>query len=129
MPMPTPTQPLLPVAPPPGPPQPMPPAGYGAPPLGYRPEINAGRATLLILFLAFGLAALGLLVRYITGFMDPSPGMLKVRNVGTLFFGFGTLGTSLSLLWAAYKVFEGQAVRVAAIVMGVIVFIVPFLLN
>ena len=128
--MPTPTQPLMPVAPPPpGPPQPMPPAGYGAPPVGYRPEINAGRATLLILFLAFGLAALGLLVRYITGFMDPSPGMLKVRNVGLLFFGFGTLGASLSLLWAAYKVFEGQAVRVAAIVMGVIVFIVPFLLN
>jgi drug/metabolite transporter superfamily protein YnfA len=104
---------------------PAPPGAY-APPPGYRPEVNAGRLVLLLLFAAFGLAAVGLLIRYITGFMDPTSGVLKTRLAGTMFFAYGGLSASLSLFWAAYKVFEGQAVRVMAILGGIIMFVLPF---
>jgi len=114
------------MAPQPMAPQPMaPPGPYGAP-VSYHREMNAGRATLLLLFLAFALAAVGLLIRYITGFMDPTPGVIKTRCAGTMLFAYGGLSSSLSLLWAAYKVFEGQAVRVAAILGGILMFIIPF---
>ena len=119
--------PVPPVGPPPGaPPATMAPPGAYAPMPGFRPEVNAGRAVLLLLFAAFGLAAVGLLIRYITGFMDPTPGVIKTRVAGTMFFAYGGLSASLSLFWAAYKVFEGQAVRVMAILGGVILFVVPF---
>jgi hypothetical protein len=128
-----PEQPQAPVGPPAGyagpppgaPPVALPPPGYGPPP-GYRTEVNAGRAVLLLLFAAFALAAVGLLIRYITGFMDPTAGVIKTRFAGTMIFAYGGLCVSLSLLWAAYKVFEGAAVRVMAILGGILMFVVPF---
>ncbi len=105
--------------PPPGYPQQQmqPQMQYGGPPMGMPPAQpkTPAEMTLTIVFIAFGVAALGLLLRYITGFLDMSPGIAKLRNAGSMLVGFGSLGTSLSLMWGAFKVFEQPAAKVMAI--------------
>ena len=106
---------------------PMPPSPYGAP-MGMAPAepMTPAKATMLLVFAAFGLAALGILIRAICGFLDPSAGIMKLRNAGTMMFAFGSLSLSLSLAWAAYKVFEKAAVQVMAILGSIILLIWSF---
>jgi hypothetical protein len=60
---------------------------------------------------------------------DPfSSGVRKARLAGTLIFAYGTLTLSLSLFWGAYRVFEGQAVRLVAVLVGFAAFLAPFFL-
>lgn len=104
-----------------------PPAPYGMP---YGAPVSPARTVFYLLLVAFVLAAVGLLIRYITGFMDDpfSSGVRKARLAGTLIFAYATLTLSLSLFWGAYRVFEGQAVRLVAVLVGFAAFLIPFLL-
>jgi len=105
----------------------MPPSPYGAPQMGMPAQpMTPAKLTGLLLFAAFGVAALGLLLRAICGFVDPSPGIMKLRNAGTMLFAFGSLSLSLSLLWSAYKVFEQAAAKVIGVLCGAWLFLMSF---